>query len=368
MSSPIPDRPVPDRPAADQQPGRANERTNGSRARRSDTPIDSSAESPSIRIAVAVAVRRSAPVLSGGDQAAVEVALRAAEAWQAYGVRTTVIGYSVAGADAEPALAEIAALGLDRMVWCLEAEEAELADTGAGVLNQSEVAEALAAAIRRDQHDIVFCGDTGSIIASGAVPSMLAALLGVASIRGLVSVEPQQPGTLHAVARLDRGAREQVVLRSPIVASVESAAATLRRAGLRSLLNARRRPIEVVERAQRSRLVSLLPVNAGSPSRIVAPPHGTALERAMELTGAASQATGGQVVELDPPEAARRIVEQLGVWGYPVGDNSDGDIPGGNNPGGNNPGGDDPGWDDSVGDSEPGSNGDLRGAEDTNAR
>lgn len=328
MSSPIPDRPAeePDWPAgepdwpADEHNTKGTDPTASATARHHDTE---SFARPSIRIAVAVAVRRTAPVLSAGDQAAVEVALRAAEAWQAEGVGTTVIGYSVAGAHAEPALAEIAALGVDRMVLCLETDDAELANTGAGVLNQTEVAETLAAAIRRDHHDVVFCGDSGSTIASGAVPSMLAALLGVASIRGLISVEPEQPGTLRGVARLDRGAREEVLLRTPIVASVEPAAATLRRAGLRDLLTARGRPVELVEHVHRAHLVTLIPVNSGSPSRIVAPPHGTALERAMELAGAASQTTGGQVVEMDPPEAARRIIDQLVSWGYPVGGASD---------------------------------------------
>lgn len=283
---------------------------------------------PALRLAVAIAVRRSAPLLSAGDQAAIEVALRAADRWRAEGVHTTVVGYSVAGAHAEEWLSEVAAVGLDRMVLCLENHDADLADTGAGVLNQAEVAEALAAAIGRDHHDFIFCGDTGSTVASGAVPSMLASLLGIASIRGLVSVEPGRPGTLRAVARLDRGAREQVELHAPLVASVEPSAATLRRAGLQSLLAARGRPIELVDRAanaHRPRLVSLVPVEAGSPSRIVAAPHGTALERTMQLSGAASQSSGGQVVELDPPAAARRIVEQLTAWGYPVGAMGDDD-------------------------------------------
>jgi electron transfer flavoprotein beta subunit len=170
----------------------------------------------------------------------------------------------------------------------------------------------------------VWCGDHSLDRGSGAVPAFLAAELGSAQALGLVDVElDSRAGRVTAWRRLDRGRREHVRLDGPGVLSVEGSTARLRRAALGAVMSSGRAPIEVVTPAPAVREASgvtdthlLRPFRPRA--RVLPGPAGaTALDRVRALTeSTATSRHGHEVVVLDPPAAADRILDALAAWGY----------------------------------------------------
>jgi electron transfer flavoprotein beta subunit len=119
------------------------------------------------------------------------------------------------------------------------------------------------------------------------------------------------------VRRLDGGRREALRVVAPAVLSVEGAVAELRRAPLAAVLASQGAEPEVASSSvdphvEEPRLRPWRP-----PPRVVAAPHGDdALMRIVQLTGALVDRTPPRTLELDPPDAADAIVEQLRAWGY----------------------------------------------------
>ncbi|MQA94366.1 MAG: putative mycofactocin-associated electron transfer flavoprotein [Streptosporangiales bacterium] len=181
-------------------------------------------------------------------------------------------------------------------------------------------AEALAAALTTC--DIVLCGDYSDDGGTGAVPALLAAAGDRAQALGLVKVEPDtDPGVVRAERRLDRGRRERLRVRSPMVLSVEGTAARPRRAALPALLHAREATIEVVPAAPAAAAAEPETPPRTAPfrprARALPPPAGTTpRERVLDLLGAGAEREPPRRVDADPPDAAREIVDQLRRWGY----------------------------------------------------
>lgn len=242
--------------------------------------------------------------VSEADHAALEVALRAADA---RGLDVVVL--CVGPADAEGALRDLLAAGARRAVRV----------DASGGLDSAVVALALATAVDALHlaPRLVVCGDMSEDRGSGSVPAFLADELGVAQALGLVELDDPGDGAVHAVRRLDGGRRERLLVELPAVVSVEGAVAELRRAPLAGVLAAREVPVEVLAGpgADDATAVRLRPWRPRA--RVVPAPHGEqALERIVALTGALSDRTPPRTVELAPREAAAAILEQLVAWGY----------------------------------------------------
>ena len=237
--------------------------------------------------------------VSDADRAALETALRLGEA---AGDAVTVA--TVGEPAAEHALRSALAAGASHVVRI---------DAPHGLASA-----AVAGAIATLAADAtwVLCGDASADRGTGAVPAFLAAELGAAQALGLVAVEPAGTGPLRVTRRLDGGRREVLDVASPAVLSVEGAVARLRRASLPAELAARHAPIE-------QRHGPHAPIEhdeIGHPyrprPRALAVPAGDALERVRLLTDAAGEpSTHADVVTLDPPAAAERILSTLTQWG-----------------------------------------------------
>jgi electron transfer flavoprotein beta subunit len=238
--------------------------------------------------------------ISPSDEAALEVALRLAEA---SGDGVTVV--SVAPAAADRALREALAAGATRTLRV---------DAPCG-LTSSAVAAAIAgiaAGVRW-----VVCGDVSADRGSGAVPAFLAAELDAAQALGLVGVEVVEGGRVRAVRRLDGGRREVLAVRPPGVLSVEGAVARLRRASLTAELESRHAVIEVVPGPD-GPVEDVDVVRPYRPRARERPaPVGDPLGRIRDLTATGSvPSTHAEIVTLDPPAAADRILAALRAWGY----------------------------------------------------
>ena len=241
--------------------------------------------------------------VSPADQAALECALRCADAW---GVAVVAVTAGPTGADR--ILRDALAAGATRAVR-VEMPDGAPSDVVAGALTPV-LEDAL----------LVWCGDHSLDRGTGSVPAFLAARLGRAQALGLVEVDlgrADEPGTVTAVRRLDGGRREKLRVRSAAVLSVEGAVTRLRRAPLASTLRTRSAPIVVVpgpivvEHTHR-------PTRPFRPRpRVLPPPAGTtSLDRIRALTDAGASIGHGEVVSLDPADAANRILESLRAWGY----------------------------------------------------
>jgi electron transfer flavoprotein beta subunit len=239
--------------------------------------------------------------LSPSDEAALEWALRCADAWAAE-VLVVTAGPQHSGDVLRDALT-------------VGAHRALRIDLPAHATSE-DVAAALAGALQTCVH--VWCGDYSLDRGSGSVPAYLAAHLGAQQALGLVQVTVGEPGEVEVLRRLDGGRRERLRVTSPAVVSVEGSTARLRRAALAASLQARSAPVEVwpgpaigeevarVARPFRPR-ARVLPVPAGA----------TARERILALTDAHAEPTAStETVTLEPAEAAERILAALDAWGY----------------------------------------------------
>ena len=246
---------------------------------------------------------------SSSDFAAVESALRLAQAWSDHGQACGVTVLCAGPEDAEDSLRDFFAVGATRVVRLDLAEQR----------SSAQVAELLASALVPSQLNaqFVICGDVSSDRGSGSVPAYLAHHLGMQQALGLIGLESTDPGSLHATRRLDGGRRERLLLTTEAVISVEGSVATLRRSSLAATLAAKQKTVEL----RKQQIDWPTEVNRLRPwrprARVLAPPEGDdALSRILELTGAQSGSTAARTLKLDPEQAAEAVLEQLAAWGY----------------------------------------------------
>ena len=234
---------------------------------------------------------------SDADRAALEVALRLAEHTSD---AVDVVTVGPPGSDGP--LREALAAGAGRAVR-IEAPP-ELA---------SEAVAAALASISSTATWVV-CGDVSADRGTGAVPAYLAAHLDLAQALGLVEVE-FSGGRVRAVRRLDGGRREVLEVAPPAVLSVEGSVARLRRSGLRTELAARTATVErhAGPTGPLEQPTAVVPYRPRA--RAVQMPQGDALARVRQLTDVGGESPGhGEVLVLDPPVAAARILAAVREW------------------------------------------------------
>lgn len=249
--------------------------------------------------------------VSPADRAALEVALTLGEQ---RGEPVVVVTAGPAGA--ERALRTAVACGAARVVRIDLPVDAESRD----------VADALADEIERldsNGASVVLCGDYSLDRGTGSVPAYLAHRLGAAQALGLVAVEPAvetarpPAGAIRATRRLDGGRREVLDVPMPCVLSVEGSVATLRRAGLRQMLETHSAEVHVVAATPGRHATAAVVTPYRPRARALAAPAGDqALDRLRALTDAGGTSTRGETVVLAPSDAAARIVQALRNWGY----------------------------------------------------
>ncbi len=247
--------------------------------------------------------------LSPADAAALEWGLRAGDRWD-----QPVLVVTAGPPEAERVLRDAVAAGASHAVRIdlpTSAPSAVVAAAVAGVLGPSGITSA-------------WCGDHSLDRGSGSVPAFLAAELGAAQALGLIDVElGAEAGHVTAWRRLDRGRREHVRLDGPGVLSVEGATARPRRAALGALMRSGRTSVEVVAPTSAvgggngAASTHLLRPFRPRARVLPAPAGATALDRVRALTeSSATSSHSHEVVVLDPPEAAGRILDALAAWGY----------------------------------------------------
>jgi electron transfer flavoprotein beta subunit len=225
---------------------------------------------------------------SEADLAALEWALRLAEAWEG-----EVVAACAGPAGADAMLRDALAAGAARAVRC--------------ELRGSSPSAAAAAALAHafDGFDVIVCGDHSRDRGSGSVPALLAAELGAAQALGLVKLEPEEASSIRAERRLDGGRRERLRVRAP----------------LRGVLRAGHLEVERVDAASKARDGApasgrLRPYRPRARALDPPDPELPARERILKLTGALATRGGRQVVRGEPAEAAEQLLGALRAWGY----------------------------------------------------
>jgi electron transfer flavoprotein beta subunit len=176
---------------------------------------------------------------------------------------------------------------------------------------------AVALAEHLGDRDLVVCGDYSLDRGTGSVPAFLAGELSIAQALGLleVALDADDTGALRVVRRLDGGRREILDVMPPAVLSVEGSAASLRRASLAASLAARSAPIASV-RGPHGRLPESEVHPYRPRARVLAAPTGGSLDRVRQILDVGGSDLHAELVTLDPPAAAVKILDQLRSWGY----------------------------------------------------
>ncbi|HUY67163.1 MAG TPA: mycofactocin-associated electron transfer flavoprotein beta subunit [Acidimicrobiales bacterium] len=272
--------------------------------------------------------------LSAADAAALEYALRMAEAWSG-----RVLAISAGPAAIEPVLRGVMAVGAsvvriaDEVAGTEHGYTAELAGDEEGLAR--DIADALA---RLGPPDLVLCGDRSVDRGTGALPAFLAHQLGAAQALGLVTIEAEGPSdhrpatgghrrSLIGERRLDGGWRERLRVPLPAVCSVEAAGTRLRRASLAGALAAEATAVPVdqptgraapgpEEGAGSTRIGATRPFTPRT--RVVpAPDSADPRTRLLALTGALVAHDPPVVVgPVGPTEAADELIGFLVRHGY----------------------------------------------------
>jgi len=190
---------------------------------------------------------RAKPGLSAYDPVAIELVRRFADAAGA-----ELIGVTVGGKGVGAPIASKAALGrgLDRVVIV---EDGSLADAG-----RSELAAVLAEVIRHiGDVDLVVTGDSSVDVAAKMVPTVLAGELGWPAVAEVTSITGQV-GTLR-VERAIPGGVQVLEISGPAVLAAAADAAVPRVPGMKELLAAAKKPVELLDLAA----LKVPPRNAG---------------------------------------------------------------------------------------------------------
>ncbi len=247
--------------------------------------------------------------VSAADEAALEIALQLAEAG---GGDVTVICLGPASAD--DVLREAVATGVASAVRIDASTE----------LDSRVVAVAIAE--HAAGSDLVLCGDYSLDRGTGSVPAFIADELSCAQALGLIEVDTatsvdteagRRPaaGPVRVVRRLDGGRREVLDVTMPAVMSVEGSVARLRRASLAASLAARTAPVRVV-RGPHGRLPESEVHPFRPRARSLPAPAGGSLDRVRQILDVGGGDVHAELLTLEPPAAASKILDQLRDWGY----------------------------------------------------
>lgn len=245
--------------------------------------------------------------VSAADEAALEVALSIADASSSTSGSSDVTVICLGPPSADDVLRDAIAAGATSALRVDASTE----------LDSHVVAVALAEHL--GGQDLVLCGDYSLDRGTGSVPAFLADELSSAQALGLLEVRSAGPGAppdaLRVVRRLDGGRREILDVTPPAVLSVEGSAANLRRASLAASLAARTASIETV-RGPHGRLPEAEIHPYRPRARVVPAPAGGSLDRVRQILDIGGGEVHAELVTLDPPAAASKILDQLRDWGY----------------------------------------------------
>ena len=223
-------------------------------------------------------------VVSSCDLCALEEALLLVEAVEASGgERPELVAFSLGPARVEEALRKALALGADRAVHLAD-DEFQGGDAIAD-------GRALAAAVAREDCDLVLAGAQSDDLGQAATPAVIAEVLGHPYAWLVTAVELAPEGrSVQVVRELEGGVNEVLRLELPAVLAVQAGINKPRFASLRGTLQARRKPL----RREDCTSLRIDPDSVGK--------SGARVE--MESLSFPTSAGGGLVIEEASPEAA----------------------------------------------------------------
>lgn len=170
-------------------------------------------------------------VLDPGDEGGVEAALLLQEKHGG-----EVIAVSMGPLTAQEALRRTLAMGADRAILI-----SDQAFAGSDALG---TARALAAAIRREQPDLVICATESTDGYTGMVPGGIAQLLGVPALT--FAREISISGTICTIHRVTPTGYQVVESALPAVITVASGAYTPRYPSMKGIMASKRKPLDVL--------------------------------------------------------------------------------------------------------------------------
>ncbi len=165
------------------------------------------------------------------DTFALEEALRIKDAGEA-----EVVVVSIGPDRVTQALRTALGMGADRAIHVKDAEI-----DGSDSLG---IAKVLAAVVRAEDAELVFCGLMADDDNLSAVPPMLAQLLDVPSATSALKVEGAN-GSMKIERELEGGAMEVVELPRPCLIAVQTGINQVRYASLKGIMAAKKKPIDV---------------------------------------------------------------------------------------------------------------------------
>lgn len=224
-------------------------------------------------------------VINENDEFALEEAIARAEETEG-----EVTVFTLGPARATEALRKALALGAHRAVH-LENESFQGGDA-------ISTGRALAAAISRDEFDLVFTGSQTDDLGYGATASVLAEVLGWPHAWLVMGVEVEEGGeSLQVVREMEGGVNQRLRLPLPAVIEVQAGINHPRYASLRGIMKAKRKPIDTPS-----------PSDLGLDAQAVGA-SGAGLE--ILSVGFPPSSEGAEMIEGEPEEAAGSLLEKL---------------------------------------------------------
>ncbi len=223
-------------------------------------------------------------VINESDQYALEEALTATEKFGG-----EVVVFSLGPDRVQDALRKALALGAARAV--------HLHDPAFLGGDAQATARALAAAIGREEFDLVLTGAQSDDQGYGSTGSVLAGLLGWPHAWLVMGLEIEEGGAAKVTREMESGLNEVFRLRLPAVIEVQAGLNHPRYASLKGIMQAKRKPVDRPTPADLGLSPEVLGA-AGSRLEI--------LDVAFPDRGA-----GAQIIEGDPATAARTLIDKL---------------------------------------------------------
>lgn len=222
--------------------------------------------------------------INESDECALEEALKIAEATEG-----EVVVFSLGPARVGEALRKALALGADRAVH-LEDE----AFAGGDALS---TARALAAAIEREDFDLILTGSQSDDLGFGVTASLVAGHLALPHAWLVMGIEVEGGGTARVVREMESGKNEILRLTLPAVLEVQAGINHPRYASLKGIMQAKRKPIDKLG-------VEDLGLSADEVGA-----QGAGLE--VLSVGFPDSGAAAQILEGDPASVAAQLVEKL---------------------------------------------------------
>jgi electron transfer flavoprotein beta subunit len=173
-------------------------------------------------------------VMNPYDEYALEEAVRLKERFEG----SVVTVFTVAALSAKEMLRKALALGADRAVLVSAPASVD------AYLTALLLSKAISLFYEGVMPDLVFCGKHSTDFQQAQVPSMLGALLGIASVTGVTALNIS--GEYFQIEREIEGGVEQIEVHSPFVLSAEKGLNQPRKLSIKAVMEARKKPIDLL--------------------------------------------------------------------------------------------------------------------------